>query len=138
MKTKPAKVSLPKRFLEFNLQARDPETLEEFVEMCGGSDKAAIQCGMSGWLVKAATHVRSGVAKNQDAEDGSKVEGEELVTLAQTLLDEFTYTGVRVAKKKAKTRVSRAALKEKGASAAQLKNLDALLELLGDDVEVVD
>lgn len=131
MKQKQIKVSLPSRELEFKLNAPEPQTIDEYVGLCGGKEDAAISCGMSGWYVKAQSHVRGVVEENQTSEEkGVPVKGPALGALAQKALDGFAYTGPKARAKKAKVKVSKAALKEQGLSATELKGMDKLLAIL--------
>jgi len=139
MKQREITISVPKLDFEFKgLLAPDPETPEECVELCAGSDKALIQAFMAGFIVKAQSKVRGAVETNQK-DDEKKLTGDKLVQFAQDQLNEYRYTGVRKAKAKKPVKVSKAALKEKGASAADIKQLDKLLALLADQgIEVTD
>lgn len=140
MKKREITISVPKLDLEFKgLQAPEAENWDDIVELCGGKPEAATQAFMAGFIVKAQSAVRSKVESNQGDEE-KKIEDESsLFEFAQNLLDEYRYTGARERKPKKKAKISKTMLKEKGASAADIKNIDKLLSLLeGEGVELVD
>lgn len=139
MKTREIQISAPKVGVELNgLQCPEAENWEDIVELCGGKEEPAISAFMAGWVVKAQSYVRGKVESNQKDEE-KKLEGDELFDFAQSALSEYRYTGVRERKAKKKTKVSKAALKEQGASAADLKQMDKLMDLLAaQGVELVD
>lgn len=138
MKTREITISAPKVNVELTgLECREAEGWDDIVTLCGGKEDAAVGAFMAGWVVKAQSYVRGKVESNQKDEE-NKLEGDDLFKFAQDALNEYVYTGVRERKAKKKVKVSKAALKERGASAADLKSIDKLLELLGDQVEVTD
>lgn len=120
--------------IALTLQAPVPETVEEYVELCGGKTDAALGAAMSGWYVKAQSKIRVDLDKELESDDPPS----DPAARAQEILDDFVYTGPREKKAKKPTRISKEALKEKGIKPAELKQMSKLLELLREKGVEVD
>lgn len=140
MKSSEIKLSAPKHDISLVLVAKKPENWGDCVVLCGGDENAAIQAFNAGWTVKAQSKTRGAIEEAIDPErDGGPMKEKDLLSFAQTTLDDFVYTGPRERKAKKVAKISKAALLEKGLKASDLKGMDKLFELLAaEGLEVVD